>query len=47
MTKEGLFDKVLRGKALKNGVSLRRAVPKRSALDGVLYKPNTCRSKIH
>jgi hypothetical protein len=46
MTKKGLFDKMLQGKALKNGATIHRAVPKRSALDGVLYQPNACRSKI-
>ncbi|KAF0188353.1 MAG: hypothetical protein FD168_1877 [Desulfobulbaceae bacterium] len=37
MTKEGLFDKVLRGRALKHGDTIHRVVPKRSALDGVFY----------
>jgi len=37
MTKEGLFDKVLRGRVLKQGGTTHRFVPKRSALDGVFY----------
>ena len=37
MTKEGLFDKVLRGRVLKQGATIHRVVPKRSALDGVFY----------
>jgi hypothetical protein len=37
MTKEWLFDKVLRGRALKKGATIHRFVPKRSALDGVFY----------
>jgi len=35
MTKDGLFDKVLQGRALKKGATIHRVVPKRSALDGV------------